>query len=267
MAMHAGSGGTLGGGGAGVAGSRSGGAAGVAGSHSGGAGGVAGSGNGAGGSSDAGGTSSGGARAFDAGSDGGPVSPHPDASTSDGAAHDARMHPKRLFITHDHWDGNLKDDAGTAGIYVTTGIAAADVFCNYAANGAGLGGVWVAWLSDSAHDALDRVRDVGPWYRVDGAMVFPNKAALVGNPLVEIDLDEHGDDTELIPDGGGLANVPWTGTLADGTRSPSTCNDWTSNGADVHGLAGANTATTNAKWSEGTVPLCNNPYHLYCFEQ
>ena len=51
------------------------------------------------------------------------------------------MRPKRLFITHDRWDGNLKDDAATVGIYVTTGLAAADVFCNYAANGAGLGGV------------------------------------------------------------------------------------------------------------------------------
>jgi len=32
-------------------------------------------------------------------------------------------------------------------------------------------------------------------------------------------------------------------------------------------MAGANTATTQDKWSEFVSPLCNNPYHLYCFEQ
>jgi hypothetical protein len=263
--------------GAGGNSSNAGGATGRAGSGgtvtgSGGATGRAGSGKGgAGGGSGTAGTSSGG-RAPDAGTDGaGP--PHPDAGIGndggDGASplHDAGKHLSRVFITHQRWDGDLKQAAANDGINVTTGLDAADAFCNRAATDAGLGGLWVAWLSDSVHDALDRIDDVGPWYRVDGAEVFADKAALLGNPLIEIDLDENGADTELIPDGGGLANIPWTGTLADGTASQDTCNDWTNDAADVHGLAGANTATTDAKWSEATAPLCNNPYHLYCFEQ
>jgi hypothetical protein len=218
--------------------------------------------------------SSGGGRSLDASApDVGDASVLPDggapADGGDGSpsVNDAGRHRKRLFITHDRWDGDLKQAADDLGIYVTTGLVAADALCNLAATDAGLGGTWVAWLSDGSDDALDRLNDVGPWYRVDGAEAFADKAALVGDPLVAIELDETGADTELVPDGGGLANVPWTGTLADGTRSPDTCSDWSSNASDDHGLAGANTATTDAKWSEGTAPLCDRPYHLYCFEQ
>jgi hypothetical protein len=191
-----------------------------------------------------------------------------DGALNDGGhSTDGGRREKRLFLTHDGWDGDLVSAAHTLGLAATTGIVAADALCNRAAAQAGLGGVWVAWLSDATHDAIARVVDVGPWYRVDGAKVFDNEAALTGNPLVAIELDERGNDTELTPDGGGLANVPWTGTLANGTRSPSTCGDWTSNSSSTHGLVGANTATTQRKWTEGSLPLCDQPYPLYCFEQ
>jgi hypothetical protein len=199
--------------------------------------------------------------------DSGSSLPHPDASgATEGGDGSRRPHQERLFLTHDRWDGDLVGAATALGISVTTGIAAGDALCNRAATSAGLGGTWIAWLSDGAHDAIDRVKDVGPWYRVDGVAVFAGKAALVGNPLVPIDRDETGAETEIL-DASGLADIPWTGTLADGTRSVSTCGDWKSNSNADHGMAGANNTTTNAKWSEGTVPLCNNPYHLYCFEQ
>jgi len=105
-------------------------------------------------------------------------------------------------------------------------------------------------------------------YRIDGAEVFANKAALAGNPLVAIDLDESGADTELVPDGAGSPTFRGPATVANGTHSTNTCNEWSSNSDVAHGMAGANTATTNAKWSEvhrAAVQLTR--YHLYCFEQ
>ncbi len=48
-----------------------------------------------------------------------------------------------------------------------TGFAGADGFGANAAAAASLGGKWVAWLSTSSTDAIDRVTGDGPWYLVD----------------------------------------------------------------------------------------------------
>src|SRR5262249_40860614 len=92
--------------------------------------------------------------------DSGSSRPNPDASGSieggDGAP--GRPHRERLFLTHDRWEGDLVSAATALGFSVTTGLAAGDALCNRAATGAGLGGTWVAWLSDGSHDALDRVK-------------------------------------------------------------------------------------------------------------
>src|SRR6185369_8050913 len=97
-----------------------------------------------------------------------------------------------------------------------------DLLCNRAAATAGLGGTWIAWLSDSTVNAIDRVHDVGPWYGIDGAEIFANKAAFTGDPLVGILINEHGTTTDY---------APWTGTLPNGTVAPDTCKDWRSNTA------------------------------------
>ena len=50
-------------------------------------------------------------------------------------------------MTSSSWNGNLG------------GLSGADAKCQQAANATGLGGTWVAWLSDSTHNAKDRIPD------------------------------------------------------------------------------------------------------------
>src|SRR5262245_51629174 len=83
----------------------------------------------------------------------------PDLATA--ASPDLTPVQKRVFVTAGSWNGNLK--AAGAG---SDGLDGANKLCQGAATTAGLGGTWVAWLSDSTHDAKDRIADVGPWYRL-----------------------------------------------------------------------------------------------------
>jgi hypothetical protein len=223
--------------------------------------------NSGGASSGAGGISAAAGAAGKGGAAGHPSSQMDAGTPAAGGAPSGTPRPKRVFITHARWDGNLILGAAEFGIQVNNGLAGADAICNWVALDAALGGHWVAWLSDSTHDAIDRIADVGPWYRMDGVEAFHNKAALTGNPLVPIQIDETHADTEAVPTPDGIPNIPWTGTLPGGTRSPSTCHDWVDNSPGDVGLCGANTATTERKWSDLGEPPCNRPYHLYCFEQ
>jgi len=184
--------------------------------------------------------------------DAGIVDANQAATNSDGGRN------KRVFVTHGKWDGNLQRAANMAGRPAATGRAGADALCNVSASTAGLDGSWMAWVSDSTTNAIDRIQDVGPWYGLDGSKVFESKAGLVGNPLTAIVVDEIGGHTDY---------AMWTGTLADGKKAAATCSDWTSSSAQDYGMCGSNNATTQEKWSEFTIPLCNNPYNLYCFEQ
>src|SRR5215510_6780649 len=47
-------------------------------------------------------------------------------------------------------------------------LAAADAVCNESAANAGLPGVYVAWLSTSATNAIDRLAGARGWVRPDG---------------------------------------------------------------------------------------------------
>jgi hypothetical protein len=166
---------------------------------------------------------------------------------------DMAMAKKRVFVTSGTWTGDLKTHGGG-----TDGLDGANKLCQMAATNAGLGGTWVAWLSDSTHDAKDRIADVGPWYRVDGQMVFANKAALTGTPMVAINLTENG----AMP--GGTAAIPFTGTDNGGTKNANTCTDWTVNTGN--GECGSATMNT-AGWTQTGAFMCSIAYSLYCFEQ
>lgn len=129
-----------------------------------------------------------------------------------------------------------------------------DSFCTTVAGAAGFGGIWGAWLSNGTFDAIDRINDVGPWYRFDGTEVFANLAAITSGPAVPITQDEHGND---------LGNVEvWTGTAADGTSQGDDCGNWTTNGGQGHyGVSSA----TDATWTASTSGNCSGQRHLYCF--
>src|SRR5687768_15633144 len=85
----------------------------------------------------------------------------------DGAASDTPVAGKRVFVSSLRYPANLKAAGGQA-----TGIASGDALCQQLADAASLGGVYRAWLSDSTEDAIDHVQGTGPWYRMDGKLVF-----------------------------------------------------------------------------------------------
>ena len=154
---------------------------------------------------------------------------------------------KRLFVTRGAYPGAIEIDE-------LRGVPAADKICNMRAKAAEVGGNWIAWLSTSSTDAIDRVSSLGPWHFVNGPMVFENHAQLYAEPLYALDHDERGD--RVYP-----AQI-WTGTYAGGKRATETCDDWT---ATTHtGRFGAD-ATTFA-WTDFGFSYCSNPYHLLCIE-
>ena len=162
---------------------------------------------------------------------------------------------KRFFTTSAIYDG-----------HGVGGLAGADAKCNLAALAGDLGGTWVAWLSDSTTDAIDRIPDVGPWFLVNGyTAVFAGKAQLAGNPLAYLPIDEMGDRMSQTE---GQGRFVWTGTVAGGTRG-ATCADWTDATIGETGTAG-DLLYTDGRWTDGEQPAqesCNLLHHLYCFEQ
>jgi hypothetical protein len=154
---------------------------------------------------------------------------------------------KRVFVASTQHDANFG------------GLAGADAFCTTAAAHLG-GGPWLAWLSSSTVNAIDRLADVGPWYLVDGTLVFANKAAIAQGPAAAIDLDEHGAQPA------DSDNV-WTGTMGGGSASVYTCADWTSNSMNAAGDTGLR-VNTDTGWTDYGNLLCSNALpRLYCFEQ
>jgi hypothetical protein len=172
--------------------------------------------------------------------------PQPDAGVRDAAP--AR---KRIFATSTRHNGDLKTAGGGA-----TGLEGADNLCRTAATGGGLGGSWKAWLSDSSTNAIDRIADVGPWYALDGKLVFNNKAGLATTPVNAIRVDQNGN---------AWGGEVWTGTSVGGSKSGSCCLDWTStDSAGVDATIGSSGYNwTDTAWTR----ICSNKCFLYCIEQ
>lgn len=172
-------------------------------------------------------------------------------SVVDAGAIDAGGPPpgaKRVFVTRTTYTGELGELAG------------ADALCQNAATAANLGGVWHAWLSDFTHDAISRITGSGPWYDLDGRMVFANRAGLATAPLVGINVQESG--APLI-----IGDRVWTGTRAGGMRSGTgasqLCGEWTSRAGTA---AAGHSLATDGAWTENETVPCNNQARLYCFE-
>lgn len=150
---------------------------------------------------------------------------------------------KRLFVTSTAYSG-----------YSIISVSNADATCNTCATAAGLEGTWKAWISGPTVNAIDRIVDVGPWYKIDGSKAFNNKVNLMTTPIVNINVDENGNTVA-----GGV--FTWTGTKTGGTTG-RVCWDGAF-GAATYGIANG---TTN--WTENGVYDCGNANgHLYCIEQ
>lgn len=142
-----------------------------------------------------------------------------------------------------------------------TGINAGYAICNQLASAAHLPNPasFVPFLSTPAVDAKDRLTTDGPFRRVDGYAVANNLADLLdGSNQNSLHVHENGiyagDDLRV-----------WTGTLEDGTGSPSgTCGGWTES-ASGFGVTGKASAARTGEWTDINAFACAGPQNLYCF--
>lgn len=158
----------------------------------------------------------------------------------------------RVFVTRGTYEGAFVVDD-------KRGVEAADAICQLRAKAADLGGTWIAWLSTSELDAVERVEALGPWRLVGGGIAFDQRAQLYGEPLVALDRDERGEQVD--PHDVYRAKV-WTGTRAGGSKHADTCNDWTSTSA----LGQYGVASGTFTWTDFSTGLCGNKYRLVCLE-
>lgn len=138
------------------------------------------------------------------------------------------------------------------------GLAGGDALCGSLAAAAGLGGAWMAWLSnhDNGPHAIDRMTGVGPWRLVSGEPVASSKATLAGGALLHaIDHDEKGVAV--------AADRVWTGTGTDGKYLTNDCDRWSAGGDD--GRVGA-TDAVDATWTTVGVDGCGKLRRIYCFQ-
>jgi hypothetical protein len=112
------------------------------------------------------------------------------------------MAVQRVFVTSTTSSGDLG------------GLAGADATCQQLADGEGLGGTWIAWLSIAGVDAISRLVGNGPFVRADNsATIAEDRAQLTSGTLFnEIERTESGD---IVP------GTAWTGTDPDGTAADS----------------------------------------------
>lgn len=206
--------------------------------------------------------------------------------------------PARVFVTSVSGTAKLSSwpDAGGK-----SGLAAGDAICQARADAAGLGGRFVAWLSDRNHDAYCRVHglsgkisedcgqdtlpeDAGPWVRMDGYPVADGISDLTRNgsiytPLVFIESGE-----QIFRNGAfNLAIHIWTGTDTAGawaenlwTETPDgsiawgtggDCNGWESDDPDLPAIARGMLFHTDRGWTSQISPGdCSDTAALACFE-
>lgn len=138
------------------------------------------------------------------------------------------------------------------------GVAGADKICNDLAKAQGLAGTYVAWISTTGVNAIDRITANGPWQRVDGQVVAQTKAQLATGALtMPLRRDEK---NQTPPD---AEDRVWTATGADGKFiGGSDCAGWTGAGAGRVGEAD----DTDAHWTSLEDEACTEVNRVYCFQ-
>jgi hypothetical protein len=177
------------------------------------------------------------------GNDAGPDAPVIDA----GAA-------LRVFVSSKTYDGNLGGALGADGI------------CKTLAMQAGLGGTWMAWVSDATTSPSQRfTKSTVPYRRLDGAVVASSWATLTSGLSNAIDVDE---TNASLATADNNASKTWTATTTAGTLGSSSCGGFASNASTTTGEVGHCTGTGTVNWTAAyTTETCSVPNHIYCFEQ
>lgn len=138
------------------------------------------------------------------------------------------------------------------------GITGGDARCQDRAAAAGLPGTYLAWLSDSTHDARDRLAGARGWVRPDGLPVADTIDDLVWSRLYYPPLlDEFGHTlADDVTEGAVMTGTSYDGRVSAGDH----CQDWTS--TDDGALSGD--PHDVGHWSYGAVMNCSLPSRLYC---
>lgn len=155
---------------------------------------------------------------------------------------------RKVFVTSTKYSGNLG------------GLSGANAKCTSVANGAGLTGMYRAWLSnesDSPSDFFDK-NFTGLYVLANGTTVAEGWIGLISGSLQNpIDRDEKSNPT--------VTGV-WTNTESDGTpdKDELVCGSWTLNaGITTIGLSTSKTST----WTKSNTNAgCSGMNALYCFE-
>ncbi len=132
--------------------------------------------------------------------------------------------------------GPTGGDFRRAGQGDADGLAGADEICRskaVAAVPAAATKTWRAYLSTTAVDARDRI-GTGPWFNRNGVMVATSVANLHDAAANAMNKANSVDENAMVVNGAGDSpNVHdiLTGSLANGTKSPNTCANWTSSAA------------------------------------
>lgn len=184
-----------------------------------------------------------------ASSGGGEAQPSPNTTPVSG---------QKVFVTSQTFNGDFRGVTGEA-----TGLLSADKVCQDAARGAELEGLWIAWLSDTNVDAIDRIEGEGPFVLVDGkTVVFDQKESLKGSPAAPINQTEEGETVSM--------GLVWTGTLLGGLKGTNHCENWTDNTLNlaVHPTQGrvGSLELAGEEWTDLNEVNCLNKMRLYCFE-
>jgi hypothetical protein len=141
-------------------------------------------------------------------------------------------------------------------------LAAADALCAQAASDAGIPGTFVAWLSDSTTNAIDRIpASAGPWYRLDKVPFARDKTALATDRLLS---PPHVDELGVAHCGTPGSYIA-TGTLEDGSwaGAGNDCGGWADLGANV--TLGTSCGTGGA-WTEYGFSSCGSQGRLCCLQ-
>lgn len=156
------------------------------------------------------------------------------------------------FVTSTLHNGNLG------------GLEGADAICQDLAEGAGLPGVYMAWLSDSTGSPADRFTRATAPYTLRGGPIIAND----WDELTSGELSRALNKTEQ-GTGGALSSRVWTNTASDGTArtdTPKSCANWSSDSAGVSGYDGM-LSSISATWTARDESTCNSTIRLYCFQQ
>ncbi|MFO0677028.1 MAG: DUF1554 domain-containing protein [Polyangiaceae bacterium] len=156
---------------------------------------------------------------------------------------------RRAFTTSATYAGNLG------------GIFGADQKCQALATAANFRGTYKAWISDSVNAVAVRLtRSPLPYVMQNGVSIANDWADIIDGSLrATFQVDETG---ATVP-----SNIPWTGTLGNGTASAANCSNWTSSAnIGVQGGYGSSTVFTSG-WTYTGDGFCNVVHRLYCLQQ